>query len=424
MAINKKWRLALWAAAVSLLIYGMIIIVAFLVMIFGSNSDCKNDNSSEENTSITGVTGEWTNPGSQAYKTAEEVFKDWVRRGMNGAQAAGIVGNIGGAEDTGFVLNQAEIGGGSGGGLYQFTPASKYLNSKKSDKSWSVVNQADVIMDLEPGTVTTYFNKKHSSPEEAATDWMNMYERPSAAARAQSNDARRMAARKAYDLFGGNNIESKAALLGQSNEVADTGIDTDNENKVSGCEINDGGSEDGTGEVPKGTMNKIFSANEIPDSLKEYLLPINVSDSRGVKGENWTHPGDQCVDYSVSEAVALWKDTKPWSKGNGIDQVNAAIELGYAVKDDAPHKGDLVSCDGTDPSIGHTWIVGHVFKDGSVLVQEQNYPGKSGAGANTSNSWDVAVIPAYKNGAWSNLPVYGSTLDHPIFAKPVHGIKK
>ena len=27
-------------------------------------------------------------------------------------QAKGIVGNIGGAEDTGFVLNQKEIGGG------------------------------------------------------------------------------------------------------------------------------------------------------------------------------------------------------------------------------------------------------------------------------------------------------------------------
>lgn len=69
-------------------------------------------------------------------------------------------------------------------------------------------------------------------------------------------------------------------------------------------------------------------------------------------------------------------------------------------------------------------MVGHVFADGSVLLQEQNYPGKSGDDMGAPLTWDVAVLPPYKDGAWANLPNYGATLNHPVFAKPAHGMKK
>ena len=309
--------------------------------------------------------------------------------------------------------------------MYQFTPYTKYLNDPKSDKSWSVVNQGEVVMSLEPQTVSSFFSKsKNSSPGDAATDWMNMYERPSERARATTNSMRRSAAEKAYELFGGANISAKDSLLGDVTETSDVGVTSDLQNDSKTCSVSSDSASDGTGEVPKGVRDKIYAANEIPDSLKQYLLPINVSDARGVSGKGWSHPGGQCVDYVVSEATVLWNNTQSWSLGNGVDQVNSAIKFGYAVKDDKPHKGDLVSCDGTDPSVGHTWMVGHVFADGSVLLQEQNYPGKSGDDMGAPLTWDVAVLPPYKDGAWANLPNYGATLNHPVFAKPAHGMKK
>ena len=403
----------------------LIILVAIFTVLFFSNNRC-SDNAGTSDTDISsGFTGSWTTQGTEAYKNAKATFDFWVSKGMSGAQAAGIVGNIGGAEDTGFVLNQKEIGGGSGGGLYQFTPYTKYLNDAKSDKSWSVVNQGEVVMSLEPQTVKSFFSKtKNSSPGDAATDWMNMYERPSERARATTNSMRRSAAEKAYELFGGANISAKDSLLGDVTETSDVGVTSDLQNDSKTCSVSSDSASDGTGEVPKGVRDKIYAANEIPDSLKPYLLPINVSDARGVSGKGWSHPGGQCVDYVVSEATVLWNNTQSWSLGNGVDQVNSAIKFGYAVKDDKPHKGDLVSCDGTDPSIGHTWMVGHVFADGSVLLQEQNYPGKSGDDMGAPLTWDVAVLPPYKDGAWANLPNYGATLNHPVFAKPAHGMKK
>ena len=153
----------------------LIILVAIFTVLFFSNNRC-SDNAGTSDTDISsGFTGSWTTQGTEAYKNAKATFDFWVSKGMSGAQAAGIVGNIGGAEDTGFVLDQKEIGGGSGGGLYQFTPYTKYLNDPKSDKSWSVVNQGEVVMSLEPQTVSSFFSKtKNSSPGDAATDWMNM----------------------------------------------------------------------------------------------------------------------------------------------------------------------------------------------------------------------------------------------------------
>ncbi len=203
-------------------------VALLLVFMFMVTSSCQNNNDSGDTSISGGSGGAWTQPGTEAYKNAKATFDYWTGKGMSGAMAAGIIGNIGGAEDTGFVLNQREIGGGTGGGLYQFTPASKYLNDAKSDKSWSVVNQGDVILHLEPGTVSHYFKKNlNSSPEDCATDWMNLYERPSAAARASTNAARRSAALTAYRLFGGANISAKDSLLGVGTGTAVVGDNGD-----------------------------------------------------------------------------------------------------------------------------------------------------------------------------------------------------
>ena len=231
----KVWIIAGIGAGSSLLIFMMIIIM--IIFNVNLNSSCDDSESAANNpTSATGASGSWEKKGSKAYNTAKEVFDFWVKKGMSGAGAAGIVGNIGGAENTGFVLDQKEIGGGSGGGLYQFTPYTKYLNDPKSDKSWSAQNQSEVVISLEPGTVKSYLSRtKTSSPGDAATNWMNMYERPSEKAKESTNGARRLAAEKFYEMFGGASITANESILGGTVDGANAGEQAQSDEESVNC---------------------------------------------------------------------------------------------------------------------------------------------------------------------------------------------
>lgn len=221
---KTTWAIVLFGSLVSL----GVVIIATIAVLFSQQAGCQTPAEENGNVVIAGVSGEWTKPGTKANATAKAVFDYWIKKGMSGAQAAGIVGNIGGAEDKGFVLDQREFGGGPGGGLYQFTPYTKYLNNAKSDKSWSVENQGDVVIALEPQTIRSFFTKtKSSSPEDAATDWMNLYERPSAKARALTNNDRRSAAVMAYQLFGGSNLSANDSLLGATISGGQAGSQVD-----------------------------------------------------------------------------------------------------------------------------------------------------------------------------------------------------
>lgn len=176
----------------------------------GGNDNCV-DYGSDSGKKITGAGGAWTTKGTKAYKTAKAIFDFWVKRGMSGAQAAGIVGNIAGAEDSSLGLQTSD--GGSGRGLYQFTPYTKYLSV--SDKSWSVESQSKAVLKLEPQTVKSYLSvTKGKSPSFAASKWEWMYERPDAGAGKDTEGKRQAAAEKAYKIFGGAKIKGKNSLLG------------------------------------------------------------------------------------------------------------------------------------------------------------------------------------------------------------------
>ena len=223
-------------------------IIAFLIVIMAimtlfSTKSCKSGGDSDAgDTSSGGAGGSWTQQGTDAYKNAEAVFKYWTGKGMSGAQAAGIVGNIT-VEDPGFVLDQAEIGAGAegGGGLYQFTPKSKYLTDPKSDKSWSVQNQGDVILNSAMSAVKQFMKEtKGGTPEDAATVWMNTYELPAASERVRTNSARRSGARKAYEMFGGANISGSDSILGDATGTADSGSNTQNDENQCSTSSGDG----------------------------------------------------------------------------------------------------------------------------------------------------------------------------------------
>nr|WP_302427661.1 phage tail tip lysozyme [Limosilactobacillus mucosae] len=219
------------------------LIVIMAIMTLFSTKSCKSGGDSDAgDTSSGGAGGSWTQQGTDAYKNAEAVFKYWTGKGMSGAQAAGIVGNIT-VEDPGFVLDQAEIGAGAegGGGLYQFTPKSKYLTDPKSDKSWSVQNQGDVILNSAMSAVKQFMKEtKGGTPEDAATVWMNTYELPAASERVRTNSARRSGARKAYEMFGGANISGSDSILGDATSTADSGSNTQNDENQCSTSSGDG----------------------------------------------------------------------------------------------------------------------------------------------------------------------------------------
>lgn len=240
-----RFKFGWWTVAVGgAIAYLLVAILVTIAVLFNSEaSSCVSQSEADGGTASAGATGAWTQQGTDAYKNAKAVFDYWTGKGMSGAQAAGIVGNIGGAEDKGFVLDKKEEGGGSGGGLYQFTPYSKYLNNSKSDKSWSVQNQSDVVIALEPQTMKSFFEKtKSGTPEEAAEAWMNLYERPSASARSQTLGDRQKAARTAYELFGGSSISAKDSFLGGVVSSGDAGASAEESSDT--CSTSAGSGED------------------------------------------------------------------------------------------------------------------------------------------------------------------------------------
>lgn len=197
----------------------------------GVNQDAKakksgnnKDNSSSEKVSRKTLKDtEWTKKGTKAYQNAIDTINFWKEKGLSGVEIAGIIGNIGGAENTTFTLDLSEEGGGSGG-LYRFNPSSKYTSWSGFDGKWSAQNQGEFVLYSEPQSVLAYINKKNTSPSQSAEDWANLYERPDAGELADSLQARKDASEKAYKVFELDKIEGdskKVSSWGGSNVSQD-----------------------------------------------------------------------------------------------------------------------------------------------------------------------------------------------------------
>lgn len=189
------------------------------------NNSSKNKDSSSSNkvSRETLKDTEWTKKGTKAYQNAIDTINFWKEQGLSGVEIAGIIGNIGGAENTTFPLDLREEGGGSGG-LYRFNPSSKYTSWSGFDGKWSAQNQGEFVLYSEPQSVLAYINKKNTSPSQSAEDWANLYERPDAGELADSLQARKDASEKAYKVFELDKIEGdskKVSTWGGSNVSQD-----------------------------------------------------------------------------------------------------------------------------------------------------------------------------------------------------------
>lgn len=200
-------------------------------------SDLEEESTSINTSSAAASDSDWTKKGSTAYQNAEKVFKAFVNHGTSGAFASGVVGWVN--SEGGFsMIGRAEGHYGNdikansimygirptglsyytteaGGGIFQFTPFTKYAPLGSPD--WENADKmiAFVIKQVASGDWNASMDltgKKHSfseavkltNPKEAALTWQS-YERGNIA---YINQAQKQTdAQKAYELFDGDKYQ-------------------------------------------------------------------------------------------------------------------------------------------------------------------------------------------------------------------------
>lgn len=150
-----------------------------------------------------------------------------------------------------------------------------------------------------------------------------------------------------------------------------------------------GGATDGTGKVPADATAWGYSPDNLPESLKQYIIDPS---KHGLVygGSGWVENSGQCVDLSISLGNRLWGHSGS-VYGNGNEQANAwATIFGNSVKT-TPKKGAIFSTQNGGGGYGHTGIVCHVFENGSILIVEQNTPLSGADYFHRPNTWNYRI---------------------------------
>ena len=163
-----------------------------------------------------------------------------------------------------------------------------------------------------------------------------------------------------------------------------------------GCSDSSGsaeGASDGTGTVPADATAWGYKPEDLPESLKPYIIdPTKLGLTYG--GGGWVENSGQCVDLSETLGNLVWNHSGQ-TFGNGRDQSRAwAANFGNSTKK-TPKKGAIFSTQmgglWNGVYYGHTGLVCHVFEDSSILVIEQNTP-LSGATIGRVNTWNYRIF--------------------------------
>lgn len=395
-------------------------------------------------TSDNASNSDWTKKGSVANKTAEKVFNAWVSKGLSGASASGIVGwtnseggfaMIGRAEGhygndlksnsiafnvrpTGLSYYTTE----AGGGIYQFTPFTKY--APLGDPKWEDADAMNAFvmksikggdwnkaMDLSEGNHSFEEMAQMTDPKQATLVW-NAYERGNTA---YINKAQKSAdGQKAYDMFNGSKYQfdaekfsksfgggSKPSSSGKSDLISDSTV-------LSLCDSASDAvqglfGKDKSGKV-KYTSYNAWKPDQLPSDLKKYAVDpksvgLSYRTSSGWNVINWS--GGQCTDLSASLMYGLWVKNShhPDKKTGDGSHVTIDWQNHYGgVIDKKPSSGAVFSSSGSSGA-GHTGVVSHVFENGDMLIVEQNYSTLSGEnGGFGKYSWNYRYVTTLEFG--------------------------
>lgn len=398
-----------------------------------------NSNSSMIGDNIGGVAANnWTTVGTTAYNNAKTVWDYWKAKGFSGAAIAGIVANA--AHEGGFdIADRAEGYHGStsensgiskgiepkasgsgysvgGGGIYQFTPYTKF--APLGDSKWLDINaQNDYVWNNEvskymnncpygngKGGVGSYKSYAHlNDPATAAKAWFAMFERG-----AKFSDTRSFDATKAYELFGGKDVVADDTLLGSSNSNADINSGIASALDKAQCADNDDIA-DGTGSISESSASGVihWGRDSVPEDVKQYIHnPQDAGLGLG-NATGWFNgtgeAADQCVGFASSYFYAIWSGLSQVYVDAGKNATKQWAEKNGGSVSTTPKAGAIASCDGgvsgisSDGPYGHTWIVLHVLQNGDTIIAEQNMTGLSGAGNKEKNTWNFGWISAQKS---------------------------
>lgn len=397
-----------------------------------------------------GVNGDWLTEGSDKYNVAKKAFETMTKEyGFSGAYAAGMLANIKGESDfqpdigeggkrmgmnekDGATYNSANPGALGGGGLFQFTPYTKFSHSEywqKHNKSegWAPENQIAYVWDSEfkNKQVQTYYNHHASSgqiggasdavsrlgkfgsiedalstddPAKAVVHFQIGYERPQT-----YHKEREEWAKQANAVFNKDNIKADSSKWkfdgGSSGQVDEATKNAEKKEDV--CEVKTskaGWGDDGTGSHHYGNMQG-WKHDALPDDLKKYAIDPESLGMKFRSSEGWPNPGNQCAHFSESLFSLIW--TKDGNTPAAVvrtplgkdEAYNHSSAYGGSVSK-TPVKGAISGQppNADSPYAGHTYIVSHVFENGDILTLEQNSVGLSGANNSETCTWNYRIV--------------------------------
>lgn len=172
--------------------------------------------------------------------------------------------------------------------------------------------------------------------------------------------------------------------------------DTFTSNKSNECsDSSSNGATDGTGQVPSDATAWGYGPDNLPESLKQYIIDPKTLGMAYASSSGWYHPGNdylagQCVNLTISLGNHLWGHSGSVS-GNGKDQAAAWANIFGNVVKTTPKKGAIFSTQNGGGGYGHTGIVCHVFENGSILIVEQNTPLSGADYFKKSYTWNYRI---------------------------------
>lgn len=374
--------------AVVFISIGIIIFAAFFVSLNGvglwdlqqkQNDDDCQDYSSDAGKVIKGAGGAWTTKGTRAYKTAKAIFQYWVSHGLSGAQAAGIIGNVAGAEDPTFSPGQEEIGGGDGQGFYQFTPTSgdESVNQRYTKRfgKWTVKGEGDFVRTDHryKGAYEQFLHaSKGKSPAECAYLWETIYERPASVAATKVQ--RQSAAQKAYRMFGGAKYKGKNSLLGGAAKGASDAASSGDDDCDNG---GDGGAVHG--DIAKTALRYIGWFHYEQSHGESYIGSVKHPNKNGVtdcSGFVW---------FALAKAGYKVPANMGWYTKTMEQDAKGAHHWLHAIPKSKTRRGDIIIVNqgGGSGDDGHTAILLEKYHGNSTRIVEEGGTGGDG-GVNKS----------------------------------------
>lgn len=218
---------------------------------------CSTDQSSTTNANDGTATGDWTKDGTSANKVAKQVWDFWNKKGYSAAAIAGVLGSV--EAESGFNPLVAQGGGsmlkdtpqGGGGGLYQFTPYSKFA-AIGSDKWKDPDAQGDYVWTSEAHAFSGYATITNVS--DAVSKWCSLYERGAVAT--AHMERRVAAAEQAYKMWGSTASQTgseSTSVIGQSSDTANSALANAQASASNDCQTQ--------GNTVDGSIAKLFDDN-------------------------------------------------------------------------------------------------------------------------------------------------------------------